>query len=72
MMNNRKKIEVYKDFSILQELNYKNEGTIYSIIQGDIDPKLINSINIKYSYFETIEEARTFIDNLKEEEKWFN
>lgn len=68
MINNRIKIEYYNNYSILQERNYKNEGTIYSIVKGNIDSNLVNGIQIDYSYFVTIEEAREFIDNLNEDQ----
>lgn len=69
MIHNRKLIKYYKDYTIMQEMNYKNEGTFFSISSGTIDEKFLNSINVKYSYFETIEEAEKFIDEILKEEQ---
>ena len=67
MIHTRKFIEYYQNFTITQEMNYKNEGTIYSIIQGEVDSKFIDSVKVKFSYFETLEEARKFIDDFLKE-----
>lgn len=69
MIHNRKLIKYYKNYSIMQEMNYKNEGTFFSIVEGKHDEKILNSINIKYTYFETIEEAEKFIDEILKEEQ---
>lgn len=67
MINNRKKVKDYKGYTILEELNYKNEVVNYSIAPGTVAEDLVNAIKVKYSYFTSIQEAETFIDNLEEE-----
>ncbi len=69
MINNRKYVKEYKGYTILEELNYKNETTFYSIAPGKVGKDLVNAISVKYSYFNSIQEAEDFIDNLLEEEK---
>jgi len=66
MLNNRKKVKDYKGYTILEELNYKNEVVNYSIAPGIVAEDLVNAIKVKYSYFTSIQEAEDFIDNLEE------
>ncbi len=66
MLNNRKKAKDYKGYTILEELNYKNEVVNYSIAPGIVAEDLVNAIKVKYSYFTSIQEAEDFIDNLEE------
>lgn len=67
MLNNRKKVKDYKGYTILEELNYKNETTFYSIAPGEVAKDLVNAIEVKYSYFTSIKEAEDFIETLLEE-----
>ena len=67
MINNRKYVKDYKGYTILEELNYKNETTFYSIAPGKVGKDLVNAISVKYSYFNTIQEAEEFIETLLEE-----
>lgn len=69
MINNRNYVKDYKGYTILEELNYKNEVVNYSIAPGKVAKDLVNAIKVKYSYFTSIQEAEDFIDNLLEEEK---
>ena len=67
MINNRKYVKDYKGYTILEELNYKNETTFYSIAPGKLGKDLVNAISVKYSYFNSIQEAEEFIETLLEE-----
>ena len=67
MINNRKYVKDYKGYTILEELNYKSETTFYSVAPGKVGKDLVNAISVKYSYFNSIQEAEEFIETLLEE-----
>lgn len=47
-------------------INNRKKVKDYSIAPGTVAEDLVNAIKVKYSYFTSIQEAETFIDNLEE------